>query len=107
LQEAGESDGLGIVSQEEGMCVEVTHRETFVGYEADDQMSKGSVQNTIWIKLTKDGTSRAGVTFNKSFLGSDYDLYHVSLYQLCGSPFMACPAAGSLDLANLVWGLLP
>jgi hypothetical protein len=54
LQEAGESDGLRTVSQEEGMSVEVTHCERFVSYEADDPMSKGGVQNTIWIKLTKD-----------------------------------------------------
>ena len=42
-----------------------------------------------------------------SFLGLDCDLYHVSSYQLHGSPFVAFPMAGSLVLATLVRGLLP
>ena len=59
------------------------------------------------VKLTKDGIGQADITFNVSFLGSDCDLYHVSSYQLRGSPFLAFPVTGSLVLATLVRGLLP
>ena len=63
--------------------------------------------NKKYIELTKDGIGWGGAAFNWIFLGLDWDLYHVSLYQFQGSPFVTFPTAGSLDLGSRGRGLLP